>query len=131
MSEVFNAPLAKKLLEWLEEHQEWNGGMLYHQKVWAAKADCGTALCAAGATVWLAAGEFSWAGYNSTSEVELASLPEEIREGSRGVMGIPQAAQALLGIDRDTAWSLWASHNSLDDIKAILVPLIEKAERAL
>lgn len=94
---------------------------------------CRTTLCAAGTICVLAGGKLEWNTTNTYTDYVLSStLPMEVRHGisEGGLTFIPYAAQRLLGLDYRTAEEIFYNCDDLDDIKEVLVPLIEAAEEA-
>ena len=123
-----NADLAREVMAWIAEHPKE-----HDQSTWARRTRSNTAaewkvtLCAGAAACVLAGAELVWNDGEYTAYaayVTPESLPEHARGSDREMTYMGYAARRLLGIDEDTACRLFFHADTLDEIRAILEPLI-------
>lgn len=124
----FNADLAREVMAWIAEHPKE-----HDQSTWARRtrthtdAEWNVTMCAGAAACVLAGAELAWNDGQYTayaSYVTPESLPEHARGTDPEMTYMGYAARRLMGLDDDTACRLFFHADTLDEIRAILDPLI-------
>lgn len=127
-----NADLARKVMAWIAEHPKE-----HDQSTWARRtrtttdAEWSVTMCAGAAACVLAGAELIWNDGDYTaysSYIVPASLPEHARGPYIDETYMGFAAKHLLGLDEDTACRLFFHADTLDEIRAILDPLINASD---
>lgn len=114
-----NIEKLEAVLDYIRTHPEE-----HDQGTWAAKTDCGTAMCFAGTAVMLAGYEFVWdCGIDGTFSAHLCRVPpghpdELCRWGQDELAEIPKVAQRELGLTNDQKNWLFFHSDTLDDLEA-------------
>lgn len=131
---MINVELAKELLKYLRAHPEEHDQDLWGLKTPTAGGGCHTVMCAGGTTCYLAGAVINWEpstdGTMVADYVVSESLPKHARDGAKDMTYIQYAAQALLGLSQEDADRVFYYSDTLAQVEAVLVPLIEAAEAA-
>lgn len=121
-----DVPLLRKVVEWAEvESSLPKDNRTWDQTWWARETTCGTSMCLAGSIVALDGGEFNFHEGFDGSVANTARMPDGT------TCSVRDYARRQLGLTHTEAAHLFASENTIEEIKIFANVILERADDRL